>query len=113
MAHFPQTNASVRAPRVTLRRPMSIDFRLDQSGIVRGNLHVVSSTGGRAQTTKPVAPGILVELRIGTGEGVIRGIAELLPGNQIISGWLQPFRFVALGDEDYEKLRNVLKMSIS
>jgi hypothetical protein len=113
MAHFPQTNAAVRAPRVSLRRPMSIDFRLEESGIVRGNLHVVSSTGGRAQTTKPVSGGTLVELRIGTGEGVIRGIAELLPGNQIISGWLQPFRFVALGDEDYEKLRLVLRSAIA
>lgn len=109
MAHFPQTNASVRAPRITLRRPMSIDFRLDQSGIIRGNLHVVSTTGGRAQMTKPVTGGTLVELRIGSGEGVIRGIAELLPGNQIINGWLQPFRFVALGDEDYERLRSVLR----
>jgi hypothetical protein len=90
---------------------MSIDFRLEERGIVRGNLHVVSSTGGRAQMSKPVKAGTLVELRIGTGDGTIRGIAELLPGNQIVSGWLQPFRFVALGDEDYEKLRQILRVA--
>jgi hypothetical protein len=87
---------------------MSIDFRHEESGIVRGDLQVVSTTGGRAQTKKPVSPGVLVELRIGTGEGVIRGIAEILPGRTTVHGWSQPFRFVALGDEDYDSLRKVM-----
>lgn len=108
MAHFPQTNAFVRAPRVSLRRPMSIDFRLDEKGLVRGHLYVISTTGGRAQTPKPVTPGALVELRIGSQSGLIRCIAETLPGYQTINGYFQPFRFVALGDEDFESLRKVI-----
>lgn len=76
--------------------------------MVRGDLHVVSATGGRAQIGKPVPEGCLAELRIGTEAGLIRGIAEMLPGRQTIHGWLQPFRFVALGDEDYDSLRKVL-----
>ena len=108
MAHFPQTSNFVRAPRITLRNPMSIDFRHELSGIIRGNLHVVSTTGGRAQTKKPVGAGTLVELRIGTGEGVIRGIAEILPGRSTVHGWSQPFKFVALADEDFVSLQRVL-----
>jgi hypothetical protein len=87
---------------------MSIDFRVDEKGIVRGHLYVVSSTGGRAQTAKPVTTGALVELRIGSGNGIIRGLAEMLPGFQTINGWLQPFKFIALGDEDYDSLKKVL-----
>ena len=87
---------------------MSIDFRHDQTGIVRGDLQVVSATGGRAQTKKPVGAGTLVELRIGTGDGVIRGIAEILPGRSTVHGWSQPFKFVALGDEDYESLQRMM-----
>jgi hypothetical protein len=109
MAHFPQTNTFVRAPRINFRRPLSIDFCLDQKNMVRGDLHVVSATGGRAQTAKPVPEGCLAELRIGSESGMIRGIAEMLPGRQTIHGWLQPFRFVALGDDDYDSLRKVLK----
>lgn len=108
MAHFPQANSFVRAPRLNLRRPISIDFCLDQKNMVRGDLHVVSTTGGRAQTAKPVPEGCLAELRIGSESGLIRGIAEMLPGRQTIHGWLQPFRFVALGDDDYDSLRKVL-----
>jgi hypothetical protein len=108
MAHFPQTNAFVRAPRVNFRRPLSIDFCLGQKNLVRGDLHVVSTTGGRAQTVKPVPEGCIAELRIGSEQGTIRGIAEMLPGRQTIHGWLQPFRFVALGDDDYDSLRKVV-----
>jgi hypothetical protein len=109
MAHFPQMNPHIRAPRINLRRPLSIDFCLDQKNLVRGDLHVVSSTGGRAQTVKPLPNGCLAELHIGAESGMIRGIAEMLPGRQTIHGWLQPFRFVALGDDDYDTLRQVLK----
>ena len=70
---------------------------------------MVSTTGGRAQTVKPVPNGCLAELHIGADGGTIRGIAEMLPGRQTIHGWLQPFRFVALGDDDYDCLQHVVK----
>ena len=108
MAYFPQTNAYIRAPRVNLPRPMSIDFFLDHTNLVRGQLHVVSATGGRAQTAKPMPNGCLAELRIGSESGTIRGIAEMLPGRETVHGWVQPFKFVALGDDDYDSLRRVI-----
>jgi hypothetical protein len=32
----------------------------------------------------------------------------MLPGYQTINGYFQPFKFVALGDEDYDSLKKVL-----
>ena len=77
--------------------------------MVRGDLHVVSATGGRARTPKPVVAGSIVELLMGTTEGPVRGIVEMLKARQMIHGWVQPFRFIALADEDYDRLRKVLK----
>jgi hypothetical protein len=107
MAHFPQTIASTRAPRVSLQRPIPIDFRLED-GMVRGDLHVVSATGGRARTPKPVHAGAVVELRMGTSEGPVSGIVEMLKARQMIHGWVQPFRFLALADEDFDRLKKVI-----
>jgi len=107
MAYFPHTIASTRSPRVRLQRPIPIDFR-HESGMVRGDLHVVSATGGRARTSKPVATGSVVELLMGTKEGTVRGIVEMLKARPMIDGWAQPFRFLALADEDFDKLRKVM-----
>jgi hypothetical protein len=106
MAHFPLV-ASTRSPRVSLPRPIPIDFR-HESGLVRGDLHVVSATGGRARTAKPVGAGSVVELMMGTPDGPIRGIVEMLKARQMIHGWVQPFRFLALADEDFDRLKKVI-----
>jgi len=76
--------------------------------MVRGDLHVVSATGGRARTPKPVVAGLVVELMMGTPAGPVRGIVEMLKARQMIHGWVQPFRFLAMDDEDYEKLKKVV-----
>lgn len=111
MAHFPQVVASTRSPRVSLQRPIPIDFR-NENGMVRGDLHVVSATGGRARCPKPVVAGSVVELMMGTPEGPVRGIVEMLKARQMIHGWVQPFKFIALNDEDYDRLKKVMQQSV-
>ena len=111
MAYFPQTVASTRSPRVSLQRPIPIDFR-HESGMVRGDLHVVSATGGRARTSKPVATGSVVELLMGTKEGTVRGIVEMLKARQMIHGWVQPFKFLALDDEDFTRLKKLMQQAV-
>lgn len=106
MAHFPHV-ASTRSPRVSLHRPIPIDFR-HEGGMVRGDLHVVSATGGRARTSKPVVTGSVVELMMGTPDGPVRGIVEMLKARQMIHGWVQPFRFLALADDDFDRLKKVI-----
>jgi hypothetical protein len=108
MAYFPQAVSGTRSPRVSLQRPIPIDFR-HEAGMIRGDLHVVSATGGRARTPKPVTPGAVVELLMGTSAGPVRGIVEILKARQMIHGWVQPFKFLALADEDYERLSQVLR----
>jgi len=46
---------------------------------------------------------------MGTPAGPVRGIVEILKARQMIHGWVQPFKFLALGDEDYERLTQVMK----
>jgi hypothetical protein len=112
MAYFPQSVPSTRSPRVSLHRPIPVDFRLE-SGMIRGDLHVVSATGGRARTSKPLGAGSVVELCMGTKDGPIRGIAEMLKARQMIHGWVQPFRFLALADDDFDRLRRVIQSGVA
>jgi hypothetical protein len=54
--------------------------------------------------------GDFVEVAFQTSKGIVQGMAELLAARrQSTSGCLQPFRFVALGDEDHTRLRMVLE----
>jgi hypothetical protein len=86
---------------------MPINLR-SEGGIIRGQLQVVSITGGRAEMPKRMSTGSIAELQIGTDDGSIRGIVEVLPAQPTIRGFSQPFRFIALDEEDYQKLRGVL-----
>jgi hypothetical protein len=54
--------------------------------------------------------GDFVELAFSTSQGTIHSMAELLAARrESTSGCLQPFRFVALTDEDHTRLRMALE----
>jgi len=80
--------------------------------MVRGDLHVVSATGGRARTPKPMGAGSVVELMMGTPSGPVRGIVEMLKARQMIHGWVQPFKFLALDDEDFTRLKKLMQQAV-
>ena len=51
-----------------------------------------------------------MEVSFQTDHGVVRGMVELLSArSKSKSGCLQPFRFVAIEDEDHTKLRMTLE----
>jgi hypothetical protein len=53
--------------------------------------------------------GNLVEVTIETESGKVKGMAEILgPTSKSKDGFLQPFRFIALDDDDQRTLRTVL-----
>ena len=53
-----------------------------------------------------LSTGDFVEIAFHTRSGPITGMAEMLqPVRKFQSACLQPFRFIALGDEDHRKLR--------
>ncbi|MBV9626003.1 MAG: hypothetical protein JOZ14_18705 [Acidobacteria bacterium] len=72
----------------------------------RGRLQVLSETGGLLQLARALAEGDFVEVAFQVQVGNVRGMAEMLTPVRTVPGSVfQPFRFVALGDDDHDTLR--------
>jgi len=105
MTHFPQPSPTHRAPRLTLNGTVSAAVH-SEIGQTRAKLQSISITGGLLQLAKELSEGDFVEIAFHTRSGAVRGMAEMLhPTRKFQSACLQPFRFVALGDDDHRKLR--------
>lgn len=110
MTYFPQPNPAQRARRVRLPGSVIVAVRSEGCQPVRAKLHEVSVTGGLLVLSKALEQGDFVEVAFQTSHGAIRGMAELLSArSKSNSGCLQPFRFVALEDEDHTRLRMTLE----
>jgi len=110
MTYFPQPNPVKRASRVKLGGSVVIAIRSEGSQPVRAKLHELSATGGLLVLSKAFEQGAFVEVAFQTSQGTVHGMAELLLARcQSTSGCLQPFRFVALDDEDHTRLRMALE----
>jgi hypothetical protein len=113
MTHFPQPNSAKRATRVKFGGSVLVTIRSEASGTVRAKLQVLSTTGGLFVLAKPLQPGDFVAVTFRTSQGAVRGMAEILqPTRKSTSGCLQPFRFVALDDEDHAKLRRAMELQL-
>jgi hypothetical protein len=75
---------------------------------VRGKVHQLSITGGLLNVDAPLDEKLKVELIFQIGEATIREKAEMLFPMWATQGWLQPFRFVDLPEEN----KNVLEASL-
>ena len=102
MAHFPQPQRNVRAPRVRVPEAEPVVF-MAENNRVPGLLQNLSTTGGSARVSRSFAPGALAELQMQTTSGPVHALVEILE-SATAPGAGQPFRFVALGDEDHERL---------
>ncbi len=61
------------------------------------------------QLPRALAQGDFVEVAFQTQSGPVHGMAEILtPMRKTAQGVLQPFRFVALEDDDHRRLRTSL-----
>lgn len=59
--------------------------------------------------TRALERGDFVEIAFQTKSGPVSGMAEMLTvARSAENGCLQPFRFIALGDDDHRKLRMAL-----
>jgi hypothetical protein len=106
MTHFPQPHPSRRAARVRLGDPVLAAIRLEDGRRTRAKLQSVSVTGGLLQMAQCLGDGDFVEVAFQTESGPVQGMAEILsPTRKTTAGVLQPFRFVALGDDDHRRLR--------
>jgi hypothetical protein len=110
MTHFPQPHPTKRAARVQLGGSVLAAVRFDDGQRSRAKLYSISVTGGLLKLAKPLSQGDFVEIGFQTKVGAVIGMAEMLsPTRKATDGTLQPFRFIALGDDDHRNLRMALQ----
>jgi hypothetical protein len=106
MTHFPQPHPTRRAARIQLGGSVLAAIRFDDGQRSRGKLYSISTTGGLLRLAKALSQGDFVEIGFQTKVGTVIGMAEMLsPLRKATDGVLQPFRFIALGDDDHRNLR--------
>jgi hypothetical protein len=70
-------------------------------------LQTVSVTGGLLQVGQPLSQDDFVELAFQTTSSTVHGMAKMLDPVPQAGRVLQPFRFIALDDEDHRTLRTL------
>ena len=109
MTQFPQPHPSRRAARVQLGDSVLAAIRLEDGRRTKAKLQTISVTGGLLQLAQSLAQGDFVEVAFQTQAGPVHGMAEVLsPMRQMNDSVLQPFRFVAIEDDDHRRLRTSL-----
>jgi hypothetical protein len=105
MARAAIANAKPRAPRVKLAGTVLSLVCLENGRQTRGRLHQLSVTGGLLHLETPLDEGIEVEVIFHVGENTVRTKARMLFPMWATQGYLQPFEFVDLGQEDRSNLQ--------
>jgi len=113
MTHFPQSDANRRAPRVQLNGSVAAAIHAESGQRARAKLQAISITGGLLQVQHELSTGDFVEIAFHSRSGPIYAMAEMLqPTRKLPTACLQPFRFVALGDDDHRRLRMALDSAL-
>jgi len=106
MTHFPQSNPQRRAVRIQLGNSFPALVKLGDGQRATAKLQTVSVTGGMLRLARALEEGGFVEVAFQMQAGPVRGMAEMLhPRRTLADGILQPFRFIALEDDDHRNLR--------
>lgn len=93
-----------RAPISAAVGPASV--QREDGKRAKGKLHSVSLTGGTLRLAKALGEGDFVEVAFQTLAGKVAGLAEMLnPVEKTQDSVLQPFRFVAMAEDDHAALR--------
>src|SRR5450756_1593280 len=113
MTHFPQSDVNQRSPRVQLHGSVAAAVMADGGQRASAKLQSISVTGGLLQLQHELSTGDFVEIAFHTQSGAICGMAEMLhPTRKFQSACFQPFRFIALGDDDHSRLRMALDAAL-
>jgi hypothetical protein len=105
MAKANSVNAARRAPRVKLAGTVLSLVRFENGRQTRGRLHQLSITGGLLHLETPLDEGIKVEVIFHLGNSTVRSKARMLFPMWATKGYLQPFAFADLNDEDRNNLQ--------
>jgi hypothetical protein len=109
MAQLSQSEAHSRPPRLNLVHSTTAVLRFTSGHQVHGKLRVISVTGGLLCLSSPLNRGSAVKLMFRAETGVVLGTAEMLSP---ISRTLQPFRFVAIDEDDRSRLNDAIQSSL-
>ena len=95
-----------RSPRVQLNGTVGAAIQSERGQHERAKLQTISLTGGLLEMRCALVPGDFVQIAFHTRAGMVQGMAEILPAmHKFSSACLQPFRFIAMGDDDHRRLR--------
>lgn len=109
MTHFPQPNPQRRAVRIQLGNNVPALVKLDDGRSAKGKLQTLSVTGGLLRLTGALEEGDFVEVAFQTHIGPVQAMAEMLhPRMRVAEGVLQPFRFIAVEDDEFRTLQLAL-----
>ena len=106
-------NAGARAPRVKLAGTVLSLLRLENGRQTRGKLHQLSITGGLLHLETPLDEGIKVEVIFHVGSSTVRSKARMLFPMWATQGYLQPFEFSDLGEEERSNLQADLQQLLN
>jgi hypothetical protein len=113
MAYSPQLYPRQRAPRVKLGGAVLALIQLENQRQVRAKLHQLSINGGLLQLTEPLEEQVPVEVLFCLRSNTVRARAETIFPMWATHGYLQPFRFTDLREEDRRGLEADLKVLLS
>jgi hypothetical protein len=108
MPFAPQAHAQRRAQRVRFEEATPVVLRYPDGRRFSGQLQVISVTGGLLCIRQPLQRGSLVKLMFLAKTGSVLGSAEMLSP---VAWDQQPFRFVALHEDDQSRLHAAIQVS--
>ena len=106
MNYDSNSHADWRSPRARLGDITPLVLRLSDGSCSRGNLEMISLTGGLVSISNVLDQSSRVTLMFLTQTGLVQATAEMLSP---VSRTRQPFRFVALEECAHRKLRTVVQ----
>ena len=112
MAHFPHPHSKTRAPRARVPHDGNdgaVKFNLGNA-LVSGTLRSLSMTGGLAEFRGNIGAVPLAELTLNTPSGPVKGLVEFLSPPEKQKPSSRPFRFIALNEDDYKRLRAAVQL---
>jgi len=109
----PAADEKIKRPfRVKLRGSLLVLVRLPNKRTIQGSFHQLSTTGGVIHFEKPLDEKLEVELIFHLKDTTVRSKAQMLFPMWATQGWMQPFRFVSLVDDNRRVLDEGLKSFI-
>src|SRR5260370_41536738 len=111
--HFPKPHQNHRAPRVQFpsMAPAAIRFEDGRRGL--GKLRTISLTGGLLRLSRPLVPGTLIEVIFMSSCGHVLALAELLTPASSTLTCPQPFKFIMIDDDVYQRLSALIRSSVA